>query len=228
MKILRLQTLVAALVIGGGLAASAGTNGFVVPTIRGLSSTTFSGWESFTVGIGEPGNSGSLAGSDPSARLFQTAPGALVLGSGNIYNGEGKSLFDVRYTAPSDSVGQVSLQVRTLGTELDYSSVKLIAAGDAGAQTLTASRVELDRLAFGPPPPNPGSGVGVSSLWQWDLSGLGAEYFVIQFGAADINLSLDSATLDVQLVPEPGAGALLALGALIVFVSRRARAGSRA
>lgn len=207
--------------VAASISAVAGTNGFTVPAFRGQPDTTYTGWESFTVGIGEPGNSGDLAGSNNSARLYQTAPGAMVLGSGNIYNGADKSLFEIRYTAASQSVGLVSLQIRTLGTELNYDSLKLVGAGDNGPVTLTATRTELDRISFGPPPPNPGSGVGVSSLWQWDLSGLGVDYFAVSVAANEINLSLDSATLDVQLVPEPGAWPLLVVGGLLMMLRRR-------
>lgn len=213
---------VAATLVASAASAFAGTNGFINPAFRGQPGAQFTGWENFTVGIGEPGNGGDLAGSYNGARLYQTAAGALVLGSGNIYNGSEKSSFDIRYTG-SEPAALVYLQLRTLGTELDYGSVKLIAAGESGPVTLTTTYSELDRVAFGPPPPAPGSGSAVSTLWQWDLSGLGAEYFVISFQAAEINLSLDSATLDVQAIPEPGVGALLAAGSLLLVVRRRQR-----
>jgi hypothetical protein len=201
-------------------AARAATNGFVLPSFRGEASTTYSGWENFTVGVGEPGNAGDLPDSDNAARLYQTAPGAMVLSSGNIYNGEGQSLFDLRYTG-DDLINRVTLQVRTLGTELDYDSVQLLAATATGPQTLGATRMELDREMFGPPPPAPGSGSAVSSLWSWDLAGLGADYFVISFAAAEVNLSLDSATLDVQLIPEPAPSILLLAGCAVLVASRR-------
>lgn len=218
----QLSLCAATALIASALSALAGTNGFINPAFRGQPGAHFTGWENFTVGIGEPGNGGDLAGSYSGARLFQTAAGAQVLLSGNIYNGSGKSSFDIRYTG-TEPAGLVNLQLRTLGTELDYGSVKLIAAGESGPVTLTTSHTELDRLAFGPPPPAPGSGSAVSTLWQWDLSGLGAEYFVISFQAAEINLSLDSATLDVQAIPEPGLGALLAVGALLLAFRSRQR-----
>lgn len=206
------------LVLASGVSASAGTNGFFVPTFRGQPGSAFAGWESFTVSIGNPGNKGDFAGSTPSATLFQKAPGALILGSGNIYNGADKSLFEIRY-ASSEPIADVYLQVRTLGTELDYSSVRLFAWTDS----LSAPRTELDRLAFGPPPPAPGSGSGVSSFWAWDLTGLDATAVAVTFNAADINLSLDSATLDVRVVPEPGALALGLLGLATLGVLQRRR-----
>jgi len=214
-------TVFAAAALAGSGVAWAGTNSFTVPTFRGTPGATFDGWESFKVAVGAPGNAGDLAGSSGDASLLQTAAGASVLGSGNIYNGAGPSLFEVRYSGAAD-VGDVVLQVRTLGTELKYDDVKLF----AWTQSQGATRVELDRLSFGPPPPSPGSGVGVSSLWQWDLTSLKTTSFAISFGAAEANLSFDSATLDVRTVPEPTPVALLLLGAGALWVSRRTKSAA--
>lgn len=208
---------IAALGLASALSVVAGTNGFTVPAFRGQPSSTFSGWENFTVAIGNPGNAGDLPGSSGDARLYQSAAGALVLGSGNIYNGEGASRFEIRYTGGTEPVEQVVLQARALGTELNYDSVKLF----AWTESRVATRVELDRLTFGPPPPNPGSGVAVSSSWTWDIRDLNATSFAIALNANEVNLSFDSATLDVQLVPEPKAWVLLACGALALGLRRR-------
>lgn len=216
---LRAFSTLAAVAFAGGMAASAGTNGFTVPAFRGQPGSTFAGWESFSVSLGSPGNKGDLAGSSTAPTLLQLTPGAAVLGSGNIYNGADKSQFEIRYSA-SEPIADVVLQVRTLGTELNYDSVKLFAWTDS----LGATRTELDRLAFGPPPPAPGSGYGVSSLWSWDLTSLDATAFAISFDAADINLSLDSATLDVRAVPEPSPVVLGLLGAVALACAGRRRA----
>lgn len=217
---MRLDALLSLATVGlvGSLTASAGTNGFTVPTFRGQPGATFAGWESFTVALGSPGNKGDLVGSSAVPTLLQLAPGASVLGSGNIYNGADKSQFEIRYSA-SEPIAEVVLQVRSLGTELNYDSVKLF----AWTESLGATRTELDRLAFGPPPPAPGSGFGVSSLWSWDLTSLDANAFAISFDAADINLSLDSATLDVRAVPEPSPIVLGLAGGMALVLFRRRR-----
>lgn len=218
MKTYRIAALAAALAAASGLAVQAGTNGFVVPTFRGEAGSSFTGWENFTLAVGGAGNVGGLPGSSDSARLFQFAPSASVLGSGNIYNGTEPSEFEVRYSGTSP-VGQVVFQVRTLGTELKYDDVRLV----AWTQSLGGTRTELDRVAFGPPPPNPGSGFGVSTQWAWDVSSLNANSFAISFKAAEINLSLDSATLDVRAIPEPAVATLGLLGLGAVWMTRRAR-----
>jgi hypothetical protein len=206
----------AALLAASTAGVFGGTNGFVVPAFRGQPSSTFDGWEMFTVGVGDPGNAGDLAGSSGNARLFQLTPGALVLGSGNIYNGGAASEFEIRY-AGAEPVGEVVFQARALGTEFKYDDVRLF----AWTESLPATRVELDRVSFGGPPGTPGSGFAVSSQWSWDLSGLGTSSFAISFDAAEINLSLDSATLDVRAVPEPGPLALGGLGLLALALVRR-------
>jgi len=208
--------IVGAIAAAGSIGVSAGTNGFTVPAFRGQPGSTFSGWENFAVALGNPGNQGDLAGSSTSSTLLQLAPGASVLGSGNIYNGAEKSQFEIRYSQ-SESISDVVLQVRTLGTELNYDSVRLFAWTDS----IGVARTELDRLSFGPPPPAPGSGFGVSSQWTWDLSALDANSFAISFDAEDINLSLDSATLDVRAVPEPGPLVLGLVGLVALGLFRR-------
>ncbi len=215
---LSLLSALGALLLTSTNPSFAGTNSFQVPAFRGEAGSTFTGWESFKVGVADPGNSGDLAGSSSNAKLFQFSPNALVLGSGNIYNGTDASRFEIRYSG-TVPIGQVVLQIRALGTELKYDDVHLV----AWTQSLTTSRTELDRLAFGPPPPSPGSGVGVSSLWQWDISSLAANSFAISFNANEANLSLDSATLDVRAAPEPGVMTLAFAGAAALLVARRAR-----
>jgi hypothetical protein len=97
--------------------------------------------------------------------LVQTDEGAFLTGSGNIYNLEGTSAFTLQDSSPA-AVGTVVLQVRTIGSELDYGSPSLTYSNDMGAvQVAPLPRVELDRSNV------PGLGAMVSSLWQWDLSG---------------------------------------------------------
>ena len=211
------QLVLSALVVAvaGGSGALAATNGFYVPNFRGQSGTTAGYWESFTVGIGAPGNKANF-GNDSTSTLTQTAEGAIVVGSGNIYNQPIASAFVLSYSG-SGSLGTVVLQTRTSGTELDYGSVSL----NYGSGILSANRTELDRSVFGAP----GQGFSVSSAWQWDLSSYNVSSFTIDFKAAGPSLSFDSATLDTQVVPEPQTWALagLGLGALGLIQWRRSR-----
>jgi hypothetical protein len=91
--------------------------------------------------------------------------------------------------------------------------------GEAGRVDLPPMfRLELDRGTI--------LGASVSSLYQWDLTGLGVADYAISFKADGSSLSFDALTLDtwsqMAVVPEPSTMALAALGvALLGAVSRR-------
>ncbi len=221
MNVIRFALGAAAL--GVSCSAFANSSFFVAPDFRGANGgafSTYTGWESFTTAVGAPGNAGDLAGSSPNARLFQSDPLATVIGSGNLYNQNGKSLFELQYAnTPARSIDKVVFQVRTSGNELDYTSFGLKYTGS----TLAGTRTELERTAFGGPPGTPGSGFSVTSRYSWDLPNDYAGDFTVGFGSADISVSFDAAALDVAFVPEPSTWALFGVGAaaLIGVVNRR-------
>ena len=211
--------------LAGGLLAAglatAATNGFYVPSFRGTPGSSVAGWDQFTVGVGAPGNRPDLAGSTATpARLTQFDPAGFVTGGGNIYNQPNASVFSVTYNVGTP-VDQVVFQTRSVGAELDYSSVQLSYAG--GAAPLLGIRTELERGPF----VGQGPGAIVSSAWTWSLAGLGASDLTISFRAAEPSLSFDSATLDVKTVPEPGTWALLVTGMAVGWgLSRRRSSGA--
>ncbi|HXG46971.1 MAG TPA: hypothetical protein VNO52_05055 [Methylomirabilota bacterium] len=205
--------LVLAVGLGPGSVA-ASTNGFVVPEFRGAAGSEAGYWESFTVPVGAPGNAPDRPGATTGATLWQSDPAAFITGSGNLYNLTGVSQFTVQ-DATAAALGTVVLQIRTLGSELDYGSVALHYADGSGTHSLSPLfRLELDRGTV--------LGASVSSLWQWDLRGLDVDDYSIGFQAAAPSLSLDAMTLDTWTsfvpVPEPsapllaGAGMALCLG----------------
>lgn len=171
-------------------AARASTNGFIVPFFRGSPNTEAGYWETSTVAAGAPGNLPDKPGATTGAILTQTETNAFLTGSGNIYNLSGVSSFTLSDTMLF-TLGTVVLQARTLGAELDYGSLFLHYTNDSGAHSLAPlSRVELDRGSV------PGLGATVSSLWQWNLSGLNVSNYSLSFNAAAPSLSFDSMTLD--------------------------------
>jgi len=78
---------------------------------------------------------------------------------------------------------------RTIGSEVDYNSVVLIYSDVNGTHSLAPLfRYELNRAVS--------QGYSVSSLWQWDLTGLVVSNFSLAFNAAGPSMSFDSLTLD--------------------------------
>lgn len=179
-----------------------GTNGFVVPFFRGTANSQAGYWETFTVPVGAPGNQADRPGATTSAVFTQSDSNAFLTGSGNIYNLNGVSVFALTDSTPF-TLGTVVLQSRTLGAELDHGSVVLTFTNGSGQQSLASlSQVELNRGS------QPGLGATVSSLWQWDVSGLNVNSYSISFRAAAASLSFDSLTLDtasefVRLFTQP-------------------------
>jgi hypothetical protein len=149
------------------------------------------------VAVGAPGNLPDKPGATTGAILTQNLTNAFLTGSGNIYNLSGLSSFTLADATPH-TFGTVVLQARTLGAELDYGSMFLNYTNGTGAHSLAPlSHVELDRGSI------PNLGATVSSLWQWNLSGLNVSNYFLSFNAASTSLSFDSVTLDTwdQFVP---------------------------
>ncbi len=171
--------------IAAPAALFAATNNFVVPTFRGAANSQSGYWETFTVPYGAPGNLPDQPGATTSAVLTQTNPNGFLTGSGNIYNFTDADAFVVSNTPPF-TLGTVVLQTHSVGSEINYGSMALNYTDGNGAHTLAPLfHYELDRSAG-----------GVSSLWQWDLTGLGVSTYNVTFAAAGSSLSFDALTLD--------------------------------
>lgn len=208
----RKPALALALLACASQAALGSTNNFVVPQFRGSADTTVGYWEEFTVAYGAPGNRPSAAGYTTDAVLTQVgSPTAFLTGTHNIYDNAAATSFTLAETTPFN-IGSVVLQARTVAFEIDYNAVSLAYLDGTGSHSVQPSfRLELDRSS------------GVSSLWEWDLRGLGVKDYTVSFKAADPSMSFDSMTLDTfkgfETVPEPAPLALLGLG--LAWLARR-------
>lgn len=210
------QLLLILALLGGGL-ANAATNGFVAPTFRGSANSEAGYWEVFSVAAGAPGNLPDGSGSTSDAVLTQNSPNGFLTGSGNIYNFTDASTFTLADAVPF-TLGTVVLQTRTVGSELDYNSVQLTYTDGGGLHSVAPLfRLELDRSVS--------NGANVSSLWQWDLSGLGVSSYTIAFAAAESSMSFDALTLDTwnqfSVVPEPSVAALGGIAGLLLLTRAR-------
>jgi hypothetical protein len=181
---LAILSLIAVATMAVPVKLSAATNGFVVPPFRGAANSQSGYWENFTVPVGAPGNLPDQPGATTSAVLTQTNPGA-ILASGNIYNPATSNAFVIA-DAPPFVPATVVLQARTVGNALDYNSATLNYSDASGAHSVAPLfRYELS-VADG----------GVSSLWQWDLTGLNVTSYTISFNGSGPHVSLDAVTLD--------------------------------
>ena len=200
--------------------SSAATNGFYAPYFRGVAGTEVAGWERFSSGYNvanQPDMSGSNMGSR--ATLTQLDPVGAVLGSGNIYVGVGGAgNFKLNYSG-LQPIAQISFQIRTLGTEIDYSGLRLNYVSLDKPVSLSGTPTTL---AISPSQGFPGN--NISLAYTWNVSDPGVKDFNLTFKATGEHLSLDSMTLDVMptTVPEPGTWALAGLGlAAWTLVTRR-------
>lgn len=192
-------------------------DGSNVPWVRGsTANSSYAQWESFTSlsGPNTPDAGSSFVGPITNVTQFNvtaSGTGAGVLGSGNIYSGG--AAMNVTVTVPGFAVDPSNpsvllLQTRTQGTEINPVTVLL--------NGVAPTRVtELARTSLG------AQGAMVDTAWRWDLSGSASLYTITFAGAAPTFLSLDRLAVDLFTVPAPGAGAVLALGALAAARRRR-------
>jgi len=210
MKLSHLKSIALSLLATASL-AKASTNGFVVPTWRGSANSESGYWESFSVAFGAPGNLADRPGSTTGAVFTQHDANAFLTGTLNIYNPYTTNTYSLIDSVPF-TLGSVVLQTRVAANPLNYDSMKL--GYTIGANTFDVAplfRLELNNAAG-----------GVSSLWQWDLTGLGITDYTITFAAADTSSSFDSLTLDTwnqfTAVPEPS---VAAIGGLMLLAMTR-------
>ena len=210
-----------------GLASSASADFIIPDTItygweRGATPlSTYAEWDVFTspAGPNTPDVGSFVGGTLPAtAADFNVvdnneASGACITGGGNIYSFGGVVSPQIEFGGFDLGAGYVTtvlLQVRTLGTEIDQST--LLLNGSIAASSVT----ELDRVALGG-----FGGSQVDTLFEFNLSG-NLDSYVINFDALGSSLSLDRVAIDTfTVVPAPGAAALLGLGGLVVVRRRR-------
>jgi len=192
---------------------------------RGAVNTTYQHWDVFKA-VNHPLNHPADIGLfNPTGvpNLADNGGGSVVTGSGNLYSPG--ALEDVDITVPNYGLpGALSttiiLQTRTLGIEINPSTVKI----GGVAPNITQ---ELSRASLG------GQGFDVETLWRWDLPGNSTQYLV-EFTAKETMLSLGSAAVDTfTSVPEPSAAAMLvsaglALGVGTMYFRRRKLLGCAA
>ncbi|QDU86972.1 hypothetical protein Pla175_03260 [Pirellulimonas nuda] len=170
---------------------------------RGDESSAYAHWDVFTSAAGPNAPDAGQQNAD-SAYLQEVSDppsGVFVSGSQNLYSFSAPMHFEVGLSAVGFGANATLVaQVVTLGTELDPSSV-LLDYGSGGQSLAPAQTMELGRTALG--------GFGgdlVTTLYCWELTGLGPEAFLLRLASAESSMSLDQVVLDIfsHSVPLPG------------------------
>ncbi len=163
---------------------------FAIPDWSDNPNARFSQWLNFTSAHGEPGNRPDVEGSNAGGLLTQSVPGAIVTGSGNIYNPAAPSVFLLTHESDS-SYHTVVLQTKIIG-DIDTENVALEYEKDGQTESIMSPAVELAREAGG-------FGNTIIYQWTWNLSELDLNRISIRFGAAGAHASLSSLRLDILL-----------------------------
>ncbi len=188
-----------ALAAGLSVLAPAALAGFTnpsAPSFRGQPDTQYAGWESFTSAFGGDNLPDDPLTTSANAVIRQLAPGAILIGGGNVYHPSTAPVFVLEDDVPTDLL-EVHLQTSTKGAELDYANVRLVYVDGGGAEVALPfdSRTELAN--------NPVMGVDVESLFVWDLTGVVDEVtqYELRFEGAVPHVSLDAVLLDTRFAP---------------------------
>ncbi len=174
-------------------------SGFTAPDWSEDANAATSRWQSFSTSFGEPGNTPDQAGSHAGPVLTQSTPGAIITGSGNIYNPAGTSAFTIADQTAA-RYQTISLQTKMTGA-IDPQTVSLNFETAGGAVALSTDMIELSRESGG-------FGDTVINQWIWDLSDYQVSRVSLEFEATGTHSSLDALRLDT-LVREQGAGELI-------------------
>jgi hypothetical protein len=215
---MRTAALVAVAVLSPAVIAGAS---FDVPFYRGAAGSLYAGWESFTVAVGGE-NLPTDASSNTGAAAFvrQTNPGSIIAGSGNLYSSFSVPNFQVHFANAGLPISFLTVQIRTQGLELDWANVALDYSGFGGAGSIGATRSELFRDVQDAPG-GAGQSFDIISRFDFDLSGLIFDSFVLNLPSNNPLIALDRVELDVGYIPAPGAIGVLALSGLAITRRRR-------
>ena len=181
---------------------------FVVPDIRSLGEAEFAYWDLFTPdaegknydtinepgllsGIDAAGNTGSLTEGLSFKQVG--SPNAFITSSGAIYDFSGPTAFEVELIPKEDEpFTNVIFQTMTGGRRFDLADIRLRYESPEGEMaSLRPDYKALDDPATGQ------FAERLISAFQWDLTGLLASRFVLNFAASGGSMPLWEAQLDV-------------------------------
>ena len=128
------------------------------------------------------------------ASIVQSVPGAIVAGSGNLYNPATTSAFSLTHSSPT-KYDTIVLQTKTAGV-LDTNGVVLQYAQNGALINLPADRSLQIASASGM------FGSTFIHYWEWNVQAESISNITILFNAVGPHLSLDEVRLDTLNVSE--------------------------
>ena len=184
----------------------------LVPSWAGDATASTYEWNSFTSAFQGPNFPDSPFSN--AASLSNSAPGAIIAGSGNIYSPA--TGLDIKIEGTGSSSFELAvLNIATMGTELDYSNTFVSVTNGVLTEDIYAQAIERARIPMGE------MGSAVTVAYEFDLSDVGFAFdeWSFRFSGSTANISLDAVRLDLNTIPAPGA--LLALGFAPMIRRRR-------
>lgn len=193
--------------------------GSLALAVTSIASADVYTWDSFMFADGGPNYATSSDASMSSATLYNFGSGAIVSGSGNLY-GMGGALNIHTYVNTFMDVESLSVEMKGIGSAFNtYDALLAYTTTDGQSyyfDTFGPSASYTSEVA--------GEGFGAYEImnWSFDLSSVEGTIsslgFLIQsYGP---HASLDYMTMDITMVPAPGALAILGLAGI---ASRRRR-----
>lgn len=190
--------------------------------------TTYQEWNVFTSPGGPNDPDGGEVNPNPGtgpnagkANVYDTSGGSFITGSGNIYSPAVATLLDAE--VPSYGLGgaystSVLFQLRTLGNEVNYDTVRLTYNDGADHTIAYSLRQELARVGLGG-----FGGSQVDTLFSFEIP-FSPSTFKIEFDAAGSSMSVDGVAVDTFTAAVPEPASLSLLGVAGFFLARRRRA----
>ncbi|MGE9270571.1 MAG: hypothetical protein ACQKBU_07190, partial [Verrucomicrobiales bacterium] len=171
---------------------------FITPEWRGSTDTEHAEWDIFT--SASEVNTPDVASDTPSndASLLCTTPSSFLTSSGNIYNFQSATSFQIDDSS-NYSIRSIFIQINTLGTALDTETARLIPPDAEGPDDILypVNIYTLSEETLG----GEFGGTGVTYAIQWDLSDhpitAGGTYSIL-FSSVSSSMSLDKVSLDTS------------------------------
>ncbi len=161
---------------------------------RGDTNAVYAHWDVFTAATGQNAPDAGQHNADGAyvQEVSDPPSGVFISGSLNLYTFSAVSHFHAATPAVAGAADTTYVaQFVTLGAELDLATVLL--NYNAGQQRLAP----LETIELGRTPLGGFGGNLVTTLFRWDIAGVAAEDFLLEFASDGSSMSLDQVVIDI-------------------------------